>query len=60
MNRNTVKAKLNQSGSITLSFTRKDGWGAVVDRFRISVPRKALERALREATIEVPWKSLER
>jgi hypothetical protein len=53
-----MKAKLKPNGSVELRLERRDSWGSVRERIQFSLPRRVLERALADATIEAPWKEL--
>jgi hypothetical protein len=37
---------------------RRDSWDRLRERITFTVSRRTLERALAEATIEAPWKTL--
>jgi hypothetical protein len=57
-NRNKLKINLTAQGNARLTMERRDSWGSVTERFQFTVPRRTLERALADATIEAPWKEL--
>jgi hypothetical protein len=56
--RNTVKAKIKPSGNVELRLERRDTWNRVTERITFTVSRRNLERALANATLEVPWTEL--
>lgn len=58
MTKNTIKAKIKPSGNVELRLERRDSWNRVTERITFSVPRRTLERALANATLEAPWKEL--
>jgi hypothetical protein len=56
--RNRVKIKIKPSGNVELRLERRDAWDRIRERITFSVSRRALERALADATIEAPWREL--
>lgn len=61
-NRNRIKVKIkgNKGGlRAELTLERRDSyWGSLRERRSFTLPLATLERALRDATIEAPWKEL--
>lgn len=54
---NRIRIRLKPNGSVELKMQRRSARG-IQERIVFSVPRRTLERALAEATIEAPWKEL--
>lgn len=60
-NRIKVKIKRPQNGVLRAELTmerRASYWGPVTERRTFTLPLATLERALRDATIEAPWREL--
>lgn len=58
MSNNRIKAKLKPNGRVQLLLERRDAWNRITERTSFTLSRRALERALADATIEAPWKEL--
>lgn len=50
-----IKSITLKDKKVTMVFQERNSWGTIVGKQQITISRWALERALREAEITVPW-----
>lgn len=55
---NRIKVKLKPGGKVELRLERRDQWGRVTERTSFTISRRLFENAMKDATIEAPWKEL--